>query len=77
WWTSQLYAEGGRYLQDKRIYFITEWLLGRSFRLDSMSPRLVVFPHVVAAVDYVSKMRCEVDSVGRSSTSSGNAGGIG
>ncbi|EPN68435.1 peptidase aspartic, active site, partial [Pseudomonas syringae pv. actinidiae ICMP 19096] len=77
WWTSQLYAEGGRYLQDKRNYFNSEWQVGRSFRLDSISPRLVVFPHVVAAVDYDSKMRSEVDSLGRSSTSSGNAGGIG
>ncbi|EPM72944.1 hypothetical protein A584_03103 [Pseudomonas syringae pv. theae ICMP 3923] len=77
WWTSQLYAEGGRYLQDKRNYFNSEWQVGRSFRLDSISPRLVVFPHVVAAVDYDSKMRSEVDSLGRSSTSSGNSGGIG
>ncbi len=77
WWTSQLYAEGGRYLQDKRNYFNSEWQVGRSFRLDSISPRLVVFPHVVAAVDYDSKMRSEVDSLGRSSTSSGNAGGVG
>ncbi|RMU55624.1 bacteriophage N4 adsorption protein A [Pseudomonas savastanoi] len=77
WWTSQLYAEGGRYLQDKRNYFNSEWQVGRSFRLDSISPRLVVFPHVVAAVDYDSKMRSEVDSLGRSSTSSGNAGGLG
>ncbi len=44
WWTSQLYAEGGRYLQDKRNYFNSEWQVGRSFRLDSISPRLVVFP---------------------------------
>ncbi|MCA5967123.1 bacteriophage N4 adsorption protein A [Pseudomonas sp. P129] len=77
WWTSQLYAEGGRYLQDKRNYFNSEWQVGRSFRLDSISPRLVVFPHVVAAVDYDSKMRSEVDSLGRSSTSSSNAGGLG
>ncbi|KTC04283.1 peptidase aspartic, active site protein [Pseudomonas syringae ICMP 11168] len=77
WWTSQLYAEGGRYLQDKRNYFNSEWQVGRSFRLDSISPRLVVFPHVVAAVDYDSKMRSEVDSLGRSSTSSGNTGGLG
>ncbi|MCF5825234.1 NfrA family protein, partial [Pseudomonas syringae] len=39
WWTSQLYAEGGRYLQDKRNYFNSEWQVGRSFRLDSISPR--------------------------------------
>ncbi|MCD5994040.1 tetratricopeptide repeat protein [Pseudomonas sp. CDFA 602] len=77
WWTSQLYAEGGRYLQDKRNYFNSEWQIGRSFRLDRVSPRLVVFPHVVAAADYDSKMRSEVDALGRSKTSSGNAGGVG
>ncbi|WP_241153567.1 bacteriophage N4 adsorption protein A, partial [Pseudomonas viridiflava] len=64
WWTSQLYMEGGRYLQDKRNYFNSEWQVGRSFRIDSISPRLVVFPHVVAAVDYDSKMRSEVDALG-------------
>nr|WP_285425976.1 bacteriophage N4 adsorption protein A [Pseudomonas sp. efr-133-TYG-103a] len=77
WWTSQLYAEGGRYLNDKRNYFNSEWQLGRSFRLDRVSPRLVVFPHVVAAVDYDSKMRSEVDALGRTKTSSDNAGGAG
>ncbi len=77
WWTSQLYLEGGRYLQDKRNYFNSEWQVGRSFRLDSISPRLVVFPHVVAAVDYDSKMRSEVDALGQNRTSSGNAGGLG
>ncbi|QHF01943.1 bacteriophage N4 adsorption protein A [Pseudomonas asturiensis] len=77
WWTSQLYLEGGRYLQDKRNYFNSEWQVGRSFRLDSISPRLVVFPHVVAAVDYDSKMRSEVDALGQNRTSSGRAGGLG
>lgn len=77
WWTSQLYAEGGRYLQDKRNYFNSEWQLGRSYRIDSISPRLVVFPHVVAAVDYDSKMHSEVDALGHESTSSDNAGGLG
>lgn len=77
WWTSQFYAEGGRYLQDKRNYFNSEWQLGRSFRLDSISPRLVVFPHAVAAVEYDSKMNSSTGADGRNRTSSGNAGGIG
>ncbi|MFJ3485735.1 tetratricopeptide repeat protein [Pseudomonas sp. NPDC090202] len=77
WWTSQFYAEGGRYLRDKRNYFNSEWQLGRSIRLDSISPRLVIFPHVVAAADYDSKMHSEVDSFGRSRTSSDKAGGAG
>ncbi|MDH0745557.1 tetratricopeptide repeat protein [Pseudomonas sp. GD03842] len=77
WWTSQFYAEGGRYLRDKRNYFNSEWQLGRSIRLDRVSPRLVVFPHVVLAADYDSKMRSEVDANGRTRTSSDNAGGAG
>jgi tetratricopeptide (TPR) repeat protein len=77
WWTSQLYAEGGRYLNGKRNYFNSEWQVGRSFRLDSISNKLVVFPHVVAAVDYDSKMKSSTDLNGRDKTSSGNAGGIG
>lgn len=77
WWTSQFYAEGGRYLQDKRNYFNSEWQLGRSFRMDRISPRLVLFPHVVAAVDYDSKMHSEVDALGHEKTSSDNAGGAG
>jgi Flp pilus assembly protein TadD len=77
WWTSQLYLEGGRYLQAERNYFNSEWQVGRSFRLDSISNRLVLFPHLVAAVDYDSKMKSSSDSNGRDETSSGNAGGIG
>ncbi|WP_447651272.1 NfrA family protein [Pseudomonas abietaniphila] len=77
WWTSQFYAEGGRYLQDKRNYFNSEWQLGRSIRLDRISPRLVIFPHVVAAVDYDSKMHSEVDAMGRNKTSGDSAGGAG
>lgn len=77
WWTSQFYAEGGRYLQDKRNYFNSEWQVGRSIRMDRISPRLVVFPHAVLAVDYDSKMRSQVDALGREKTSSDSAGGAG
>lgn len=77
WWTSQLYVEGGRYLRQQRNYFNSEWQLGRSIRLDSISPRLVVFPHLVAAADYDSKMHSAVDSLGHNTHSSGDAGGAG
>lgn len=77
WWTSQLYIEGGRYLREKRNYVNSEWQLGRSIRMDSISPRLVLFPHVVFAGDYDSKMHSAVDALGRTKTSSGNAGGAG
>lgn len=77
WWTSQLYMEAGRYLQDSRNYFNSEWQIGRSIRLDRISRRLVLFPHLVAAVDYDSKMHSQVDDLGRQRSSSGNAGGVG
>ncbi|MFS2160390.1 tetratricopeptide repeat protein [Pseudomonas sp. Pseusp122] len=77
WWTSNLYVEGGRYLKDKRNYFNSEWQLGRSIRMDRVSPRLVLFPHVVLAADYDSQMHSTNDAFGRNKTSSGNAGGAG
>ncbi|BAP46001.1 peptidase aspartic, active site [Pseudomonas sp. StFLB209] len=77
WWTSQLYMEAGRYLQNRRNYFNSEWQIGRSIRLDRISRRLVIFPHIVAAADYDSKMRSQVDDLGRQRSSSGNAGGVG
>jgi tetratricopeptide (TPR) repeat protein len=77
WWTSQLYAEGGRYLQGKRNYFNSEWQLGRSIRLDRISRKLVLFPHFVAAVDYDSQMKTSTGADGRNRTASGNAGGAG
>jgi Flp pilus assembly protein TadD len=77
WWTSNLYVEGGRYLKDKRNYFNSEWQLGRSIRMDRVSPRLVLFPHVVLAADYDSQMHSTTDAFGRNKTSSGNAGGAG
>jgi tetratricopeptide (TPR) repeat protein len=77
WWTSNLYVEGGRYLKDKRNYFNSEWQLGRSIRMDRISPRLVLFPHVVLAADYDSQMHSSTDAFGRNKTSSGNAGGAG
>lgn len=73
WWTSQLYMEAGRYLQDSRNYFNSEWQLGRSLRLDNISPRLVLLPHVVAAVEYDSKMRTRTNG----QRVSGQAGGLG
>lgn len=78
WWTSQFYAEAGRYLRDSRNYFNSEWQLGRSIRLDRVSPRLVVFPHVVAALDYDSKMHSSTDAnSGRTRYESDSAGGVG
>ncbi|MBT2294897.1 NfrA family protein [Pseudomonas fluorescens] len=73
WWTSQLYAEVGRYLNDSRNYFNSEWQVGRSYAIGGTGSRWVTFPHVVAAIDYDSKMKSAADG----DFSSGNAGGIG
>ncbi|ALM86290.1 bacteriophage N4 adsorption protein A [Bordetella sp. N] len=73
WWTSQLYAETGHYFRQSRTYVNSEWQLGRSYRLDSVSPKLVVFPHAVAAYDYDTQMNFESGNRG----SPGSAAGLG
>lgn len=73
WWTSQLYAEVGHYITDSRDYFNSEWQVGRSYAIGGTGSRWVAFPHVVAAIDYDSKMKSEADG----DFSSGDAGGIG
>ncbi|SEE69283.1 NfrA family protein [Pseudomonas kilonensis] len=73
WWTSQLYAEVGHYINDSRDYFNSEWQVGRSYAIGGTGSRWVAFPHVVAAIDYDSKMKSE----GGNDFSSGDAGGIG
>jgi Flp pilus assembly protein TadD len=77
WWTSQLFAEAGHYVNDSRNYFNSEWQVGRSYAIGGAGSRWVSFPHVVAAFDYDSKMNSGTDSDGRSDSSSGKAGGIG
>lgn len=52
WWTAQIYAEAGRFVERKQNYTTFEGQAGRSFRLDQTSPRLVVFPHVVLGADH-------------------------
>jgi len=73
WWTSQLYAEVGHYINDSRNYFNSEWQVGRSYAIGGTGSRWVTFPHVVAAIDYDSKMNSEAGG----GFSSGDAGGIG
>ncbi|CAN7301995.1 bacteriophage N4 adsorption protein A [Pseudomonas brassicacearum] len=73
WWTSQLYAEVGHYINDSRDYFNSEWQVGRSYAIGGTGSRWVTFPHVVAAIDYDSKMKSEAGG----GFSSGDAGGIG
>ena len=54
WMTTNVYAEVGRYINQHQTYATFEGQLGRSFRLDSISPKLVLFPHVVLGADYNS-----------------------
>ena len=51
WWTAQVYAEAGRFVKLKQNYATFEGQAGRSFRLDSIHPKLVIFPHVVLGAD--------------------------
>lgn len=77
WWTSQLFAEAGHYINDSRDYFNSEWQVGRSYAVGGPGSRWVSFPHVVAAFDYDSKMNSGTDADGSTESSSGRAGGIG
>ena len=51
WWSAQLYAEAGRWIKRKQTYATFEAQAGRSFRLDQIHPKLVIFPHLVVGAD--------------------------
>ncbi|MFM0741155.1 tetratricopeptide repeat protein [Paraburkholderia xenovorans] len=52
WWTGQLYGEAGRFITHSQNYWTFNGELGRSFRLDQLSPHAVVFPYAVIGGDY-------------------------
>lgn len=52
WWSAQLYAEAGRFIKRKQNFATFEGQAGRSFRLDGIAPRLVIFPHLVLGADH-------------------------
>lgn len=54
WWTAQIYAEGGYYLNRESTYGTSTIELGRTYRLDRFSPRWTVFPYAVIGADYDS-----------------------
>ncbi|WP_254073810.1 bacteriophage N4 adsorption protein A [Burkholderia sp. S171] len=56
WWTEQMYAEGGCYLNAATCYATTNIEGGRTFRIDSISPKLTVFPYAVIGADYDSSI---------------------
>lgn len=51
WWSAQVYAEAGRFIQLKQNFATFEGQAGRSFRLDALHPGLVIFPHLVLGAD--------------------------
>jgi len=54
WWTTQWYGEVGRYLRNPQTYGLASLQTGRSFRLDSVSDQLVLFPHLSLNADFNS-----------------------
>ncbi|MGF6772255.1 thioredoxin-like negative regulator of GroEL [Paraburkholderia sp. GAS199] len=54
WWTGVAYGELGHYLTHPSTYATFNARLGRTYRLDSISPTLTVFPHLVVGADYDS-----------------------
>jgi tetratricopeptide (TPR) repeat protein len=54
WWTGTFYGEMGHYLVHSSTYATAQARLGRTYRVDGITPRLTVFPHLVAGVDYDS-----------------------
>jgi hypothetical protein len=56
WWTAQIYAEGGHYINNDTSYGTSSIELGRTYRLDRFSPRWTVFPYAVIGADYDSSV---------------------
>ena len=54
WMTTNVYTEVGRYINQRQTYATFEGQVGRSFRLNSVDPKLVIFPHAVLGADYNS-----------------------
>lgn len=56
WWTAQIYAETGAYLNAGSVYATSNLELGRTFRMDRYSPKWTVFPYAVIGADYDSSV---------------------
>jgi len=56
WWTARIYAETGTYLNTGSVYATTNVQMGRTFRMDSYSPKWTVFPYLVLGADYDSSI---------------------
>ncbi|MFX1761724.1 bacteriophage N4 adsorption protein A [Paraburkholderia sp. A1RI-2L] len=60
WWTLQGYGEVGHYVSNGWNYGTGYLELGRTWRLDSISPKLTVFPYGVIGMDYDSSINHSV-----------------
>lgn len=60
WWTVQDYAEAGHYVSHNWNYGTGYVEAGRTFRLDSISPKLTVFPYGVVGADYDSSINHDI-----------------
>ncbi|CAD6546512.1 hypothetical protein LMG27952_04442 [Paraburkholderia hiiakae] len=60
WWTVQDYGEVGHYVSNGWNYGTGYLEAGRTWRLDTISPKLTVFPYAVAGVDYDSSINHSV-----------------
>jgi len=56
WWTAQVYAETGTYLNAGSVYATTNLEVGRTFRMDRYTPKWTVFPYAVIGADYDSNI---------------------
>lgn len=56
WWTAQIYAETGTYLNAGSVYGTTNLEVGRTYRMDRYSPKWTVFPYAVIGADYDSSV---------------------
>lgn len=52
WWTTLWYAEADRYFQHPQTYGLASVQFGRSFRLDGVSEKLVLFPYLTLNGEY-------------------------
>lgn len=60
WWTTEVYAETGHYLQRGSTYATANVRAGRTYRMDRVSPRWTVFPYAVVGADYDSSINGNV-----------------
>ena len=56
WWMWQVYAEADHYVENHQTIATAEARIGRSYRLDGISNRLVLTPFVAAGVSYDNKL---------------------